>query len=64
MKLFWRVKRDGRGLWVRMYSDCKGDYYAALRPVANRAEARAEARAAFKDFVKDIQQEELIQICE
>jgi hypothetical protein len=50
MRLFYRIKRDGKGLWVKMYSDCKYPYYAASRLINNRK----EAADAFNTFAADI----------
>lgn len=52
MKAFYRIKRDGLGLWVKMYTDCKFPWYAASRLIENRQ----EAREAFADFVREIRQ--------
>ena len=50
MKAFWTVKRVGRVLWARMYTDCQGDYYAANCPVSNRKEALVQ----FNLFVEEL----------
>ena len=50
MTLFWRVKRDSKGLWVKMYSSGPYPYYAASRLITNRR----EAKAAFAEFVAGV----------
>ena len=50
MKLFYKIKRDGSGLWVKMYSNCKGNYYAVSRPI----KTRIEAKVAFAEFAEEI----------
>ena len=52
MKLFYRIKRDGVGLWVKMYSTCPYPYYASSRLIRHRS----EAKAAFATFVAGVKE--------
>ena len=59
MKLFYRIKRDGQGLWVKMYSDCPFPWYAANRLLVKSTakERRLEAKEAFAEFVAGVKEE-------
>lgn len=50
MKVHWRVKRDGTGLWVEMFTDGPFPYFAARRII----EKRNEAREAVEVFVEEL----------
>ena len=56
MKAFWKIKRIKGLLWVKMYTDCKGAYYAASRPILfNKGkDIQREARSAFSEFTQSI----------
>lgn len=53
MELFYRIKRDGKGLFIKMYSDCEFPWYAASYPINHRN----EAPEIFASFVADIKKD-------
>jgi hypothetical protein len=55
MRLFYRIKRDHVGFWVKMYSDPLADksYYAATRRIEH-SDVRGHALAAFESFAADV----------
>lgn len=53
MNAFFKIKRDGTGLWIKMYTTNNPgteDYYAANASIENRKEGLAH----FESFVEDV----------
>ena len=57
MRAFYKIKRDGTGLWVKMYTDCKFPWHAACLPLHLGNDVRQQAKEAFKEFVAELRRD-------
>jgi len=53
MKALYKVRRINGVLLAKMYTNCKDNWFAANRPIANAK----EGKVAFAEFVEDIRNE-------
>jgi hypothetical protein len=54
MKAFYRIKRDGQGLWLKMYTDCKWPWYAACLQLHKDNTIKGQVKEAFAEFVAEL----------